>query len=88
MGADGGPEGARRRKLYMLAKEIGLSDDERHALAEYLLRRDVDTWKDLDDAQVCRLLDAIEGWSLISELERQRAAAPPEGEAAGGATRS
>lgn len=72
MGADGGPAAARRRKLYMLAKEIGLSDEERWSLAEYLLRRDITSWKDLDDAQVCRLLDAIEGWALISELERQR----------------
>ena len=87
MGEDEGPE-KRRRKLYMLAKQIGLSDDERHALAEYLLRRDITSWKQLDDAQVCRLLDAIEGWHLISELEAQRTPAPPEGGAGGGATRS
>jgi hypothetical protein len=60
------------RKLYCTAKEIGLTDDERMDLATLVLRRDVTSWKQLDEAQVLRMLDAIEGYSLISELMRQR----------------
>ena len=56
----------------MRAKEIGLTDDERHALAEYLLRRDITSWTQLDEAQVSRLLDAFEGFELIVELLSQR----------------
>jgi len=54
-------------------KEIGMTRDERMAFAEQLLRRDVTTWTTLDEDQVCRLLDGIEGWVLIEELARQRA---------------
>jgi hypothetical protein len=55
-------------------KEIGMTRDERMAFAEQLLRRDVTTWTTLDEDQVCRLLDAIDGWVLIEELVRQRPA--------------
>lgn len=54
------------------AKEIGLTRDERIDLSCYLLRRDITTWKTLDEDQICRLLDALEGWCLIEELVRQR----------------
>lgn len=63
---------ARRRKLMMLCKEIFGDDDrareERLELATYLLRRDITTYKGLDDAQVSRLLDAVEGYQLIDVL--------------------
>lgn len=62
----------RRRKLMATAKEIGMTRDERIDLACFLLRRDITTWKTLDDDQICRLLDAMEGWVLIEELVRQR----------------
>lgn len=61
-----------RRKLFVVADEVGLYRDERIALAEYLLRRDVKTWKDLTEDQVRRLLDAFDGWHLINELLAQR----------------
>lgn len=63
---------ARRRKAYLLAREIGLSRDDRLHLAEYLLRRDVTTWEGLDDEQISRLLDGMESHMLILELYRQR----------------
>lgn len=63
---------ARRRKLMMLCKEVFGDDDEarreRLELACYLLRRDITTYKGLDDAQVSRLLDAVEGYQLIDVL--------------------
>ncbi len=61
---------ARRRKLHLLAKRIGLTTDDRHALAEMLLRRDVSTWAGMSDADVCRLLDALEGYGLVLHLTR------------------
>lgn len=67
-----GPQSVRRRKLMATAKEIGMTRDERIDLACFLLRRDITTWKTLDDDQICRLLDAMEGWVLIEELVRQR----------------
>ena len=48
--------------------EIGLTDEERLELASYLLRRDVASWKELDDGQILRLLDALEGWHLVGQL--------------------
>lgn len=63
---------ARRRKLLMVAREIGLTDQERHELASYLLRRNISTWSKLEDEQVWRLLDALEGFELVSSLLSQR----------------
>lgn len=59
---------ARRRKAYVLAREIGLNRQDRLDLAQYVLRRDVSTWKGLDDEQVTTLLTALEGYQLIREL--------------------
>lgn len=65
---------ARRRKLHMVAKQIGLTRDERIELAEYILRRDITSYRQLDDSQVIRLLDALEGFELVVHLlsARQR----------------
>lgn len=52
----------------MLAAEYGLDRDDRLSLAQMLLHRDVTSWKDLDDAQVCRVLDALEGAQLVGHL--------------------
>ena len=67
---------ARRRKAYMVAKQIGLKDEERIDLAGYILRRDITSWTQLDDDQIIRMLDALEGFELIVELFAQR---PPGG---------
>lgn len=72
MGASGEPQSDRRRKLFLLAAEIGLSRGERIELSQYILRRDITSWKQLDETQVCRMLDALEGHQLIVELVRQR----------------
>jgi hypothetical protein len=58
--------GERRRKLHVYADQIGMSTAERIELAEMLLRRDITSWKQLDDAQVDRMLDAMEGFLLVS----------------------
>lgn len=78
---------ARRRKLMMLCKEIGLTRDERHELASYMLRRDVTTYSGLDDTQISRLLDAAEGYQLIDVLLSLRPArVSADGEATGSRT--
>lgn len=59
---------ARRRKLFAICAEIGLTRDERHQLSEMLLHRDITTWATLEDADRCRLLDALEGYMLIDVL--------------------
>ncbi len=69
---NGGSQTARQRKLFLLAKEIGLRREERIDLAQIVLRRDIVSWKELDDAQVCRMLDALEGYQYVVELFRQR----------------
>lgn len=61
-----------RRKLYLLADELGLNRVERLEIARYLLRRDVTSFKSLDEDQVLRMLDAFEGTLLVLEQIRQR----------------
>jgi hypothetical protein len=61
-----------RRKLYLLADELGLNRVERLEIARYLLRRDVTSFKNLDEDQVLRMLDALEGFGLVVEQYRQR----------------
>ena len=71
---------SRRRKLHLVARELGFTREDRIDLAEKLLWRDVESWKDLSSAEVTRLLDAFEGYELISFIrdtarERQPLAA-------------
>lgn len=56
------------KKLFLLAREVGLNRDERIELSCYILRRDVRSWKDLDEVQVRRMLDALEGAQLVRSL--------------------
>lgn len=50
----------------MLAGELRMGREDRLHLAEVILWRDVKSWKDLSDGEVGRLLDAFEGYALIS----------------------
>lgn len=64
-----------RRKAYQRAKDpegAGLSRPERLEFASFLLRRDVTSWDSLDEEQILRVLDAIEGWELIQALHAMR----------------
>ncbi|WP_373070177.1 hypothetical protein [Gemmatimonas sp.] len=70
--AETGTPAARRRKIFLLADALGLTRDERIELAEVILRRDLVSWKQLDDAQVDRMLDVLEGAAMVIELQRQR----------------
>jgi hypothetical protein len=72
-----GTSAARRRKMFSLADEIGLDDDEQIELCRAILWRDITSRSQLTDAQVSRMLDAYEGWEKIDWLLRNRAAPPP-----------
>ena len=76
MPSSNGTPGARRRKLFVLAGEIGLTRDERIELSRAILWRDIVTWKQLTDEQVSRMLDALEGYEKISWTLKNRAGRP------------
>lgn len=62
--------------MYAMAKqEIGLRDEERMELACAILWRDITSWKQLEDAQVIRMLDAMEGFEKIVWLLANRSGA-------------
>ena len=61
-----------RRKLFVWADSYGFDHEDRIQFAQYMLRRDVTTWKTLTDDEVLRLLDGFEGGHLIVELLIQR----------------
>lgn len=67
-----------RRKLYLLATEIGLDREERVELARYLLRRDITSWQGLGEDQILRMLDALEGYHLVEMLFMQRPPKEPD----------
>lgn len=63
---------ARRRKLFVMADELGLTDSERIEMSRFVLWRDITTWKTLTAEQVDRMLDALEGAQAYLEILRQR----------------
>ena len=64
----GTSQSALRRKTYLLAKEIGLSRADRMDLAEAVLVHDVNSWSDLDEQEIGRIADALNGYAAISHL--------------------
>ena len=57
-----------QRRLFAHASNLGLMDDERREVAEMILRRDVESWKELTFSEANRLIDAFEGFEKISWL--------------------
>ena len=56
---------AKRRKLFALADEIGLTRDERLEISKAILWRDITSWSNLTEEQVARMLDALEGYEKV-----------------------
>ncbi len=54
--------------MFLLADMIGLTRDERIELTQVMLRRDITSWKQLDDVQVLRMLDVLEGYEKVRWL--------------------
>jgi hypothetical protein len=61
---------ARRRKAYSLATTLKMSRQDRLDFAEVLLWQDVASWGDLGDPEICRLLDAMEGFVFLTALRQ------------------
>jgi hypothetical protein len=70
--SDTDPKQVKLTKAMIYARTYGLTRDDRLELAEILLRRDVASWKDLDENQLVRLLDALEGFALVNHLRTTR----------------
>jgi len=73
MGSGGNPQSPQLKKLFLLADEIGLTREERIEYAQFLLRRDVVSWAQLEHSQVLRLLDGLESYQLVTALIDLRA---------------
>lgn len=61
----------RYRKAMVLKEELGLTDDERHELAQLLPGVDKDdggSWKDLNPKQLHDLITMMEGFIYISYM--------------------
>lgn len=67
---------ARYRKCMMLFKRLGITRAERIEFASTLLWRDVESFSDLSEAEIVRVLDALEGFALISHLLSTRVSLP------------
>lgn len=63
----------RRKRAFALADALHLTREERHELAEMLLKRDVASWGSLSNAEMGRMVDALEGYALTHALMLQRA---------------
>ena len=72
MGSSSGNAEARRKKLFVLANEIGLTRFERIEVSRVILWRDITSWSNLDEGEVNRLLDAFEGYEKIKWLLENR----------------
>lgn len=66
------PQSPKMKKLYYWIDFLGLTKVEVMEVARYLLRRDVASFKDLDESQISRILDALEGHHLVATQYAQR----------------
>lgn len=57
-----------RKKAYVLASEIGLDRQDRISLSNMVTGFDHDSWDHLSDVQLARVVDALEGYRLVSYL--------------------
>lgn len=62
------------RKAMMYCDMYEMTRDERLSLAQMVLRRDITSWKSLDEEQLGRMLDSLEGYGLIAHLISERQA--------------
>jgi hypothetical protein len=76
MATETGTLAQRRRKLFVLADTIGLTRDERIELSRFILWRDIISWKQLEEDQVDRLLDALEGFVAVNWMLKNRGVPP------------
>lgn len=66
------PQTVKRKQAFAMAKELRYTREERLELAEMLLKRDCASWESLSEADIARLVDAMEGFALIHHQISQR----------------
>lgn len=62
----------RMRKAFVLAREKGITDEERVEFAAEIINRDIESWSELDEHEVERVLDALHGVHVYGQLMAQR----------------
>lgn len=60
------------RELFKIANAFDLNQADRHEVAVNLLDRNVNSWNDLDLAEVARLLDAFRGAMYVATIKMER----------------
>lgn len=61
-----------RKRCFAILHEAGIEDrTSRQDLAEWVLKRDVDSWTSLSRFEWMRITDALVGWESVRELRRQ-----------------
>lgn len=61
-----------RAECFIIAKRWRIDDREsRLQLAEWVVRRDVESWSDLSRYEWSRLLDALRGWEAVRVMRMQ-----------------
>ena len=70
------PTVAAYRRLWALAHQIGLADDERHELTDIVLRKDDTSWRNLTAIECRNLSFALDGYLRVRELLQLRIAPP------------
>lgn len=68
---------AQHRLLFALIGDLNLGRDERLAIAQQVLQRDVTTYQYLSAYEAGRLIDTLRGYTLVLETLRQRVAGIP-----------
>lgn len=60
-------------KAFALARELGLTRDDRVDFARMLLADDeIRSWSDLHDQQISRIVDGLEGFLFVTHLRATR----------------
>lgn len=70
------PQSDLRRKAYLLAKELGLARQGRIDFSNAMLPNvpEHDSWEQLSDEQLGRVLDGLHGFVLLNYLRNQGSA--------------
>lgn len=64
------------RRGFAAADRAGLDREQRIALAEFGLKRDVTSWDDLSLPELRRVVDMLDGWAYVMVLRSQNPTAP------------
>lgn len=61
-------QGDMRKCAYAKAKEFGLDRQDRISLSNLITGYDHDSWNELSDVQLGRVLDALKGYEAVAYL--------------------